>query len=262
METMDGFNANVAGDKKNQKVHLKYGSRLIKINDKKVENLSYQEIFEILQKTKVPITLQFRQLNELCAQWTSAEKLKEEANIDYKNGNTVSAIKKVTSAIQLHPTNKIYYSNRILMYLNNKQYDLALADCQTIRELDPKSMYIKGHYLRGLTLLKLQKYKNAASAFQTVVKLNPSFKKATDRLNECLKGLEKSMDKVQKEKAQKQQELKENFDKNKEVVPEKPVQPNVQPKVEPKVEPMVQSVQPIVQPVEHVEAVEPVQQEP
>eukprot|EP00483_Globobulimina_turgida_P002129 UN02131 len=187
METMDGFNANVAGDKKNQKIPLKYGSRLIKINDKKVENLSYQEIFQILQKTKVPITLQFRQLDDLCAQWHSAEKLKEDANADYKSGDTRAAIKKVSSAIGLHPTNKIYYSNRILMYLNNKQYDLALADCQTIRELDPKSMYIKGHYLRGLTLLKLKKYKNAASAFQTVVKLNPVIKKATDRLNECLK---------------------------------------------------------------------------
>merc|ERR1712244_90160 len=128
-------------------------------------------------------------------------------------GNTESAILKVSNAIELHPTNKIYYSNRILMYLNSQQYQSALKDCQMIRELDPKSMYIKGHYLRGLTLLKLEKYKNAASAFQTVVKLNPSFKKATDRLNECLKELEKDTEKEEKRTSSKQQQLKQTFNK-------------------------------------------------
>merc|ERR1712228_304810 len=201
----------VAGDKKNGKLQLKYGSRLIKINDKRVENLSYQEIFEILQKTKTPITLQFKQFDELCSKWTEAAALKDDANTDYKNGNTESAIKKASNAIELHPTNKIYYSNRILMYLNCQQYNDALRDCQIIRELDPKSMYIKGHYLRGLTLLKLEKYKNAASAFQTVVKLNPSFKKATDRLNECLKELEKDSCVNEKRRSSQQQILKETF---------------------------------------------------
>merc|ERR1719245_506418 len=139
--------------------------------------------------------------------------LKEEANSDYKEKKTDLAIKKVSAAIELHATNKILYSNRILMCLNCKNYDLALADCQIIRELDPKSMYIKGHYLRGLTLLKLKKYKNAASAFQTVVKLNPSFKKATDRLNECLKELEKDTKKEEKRTSSKQELLKQTFNK-------------------------------------------------
>merc|ERR1719189_2878980 len=97
------------------------------------------------------------------------------------------------------------------MYLNSQQYQSALKDCQMIRELDPKSMYIKGHYLRGLTLLKLKKYKNAAAAFQTVVKLNPSFKKATDRLNECFKELEKENTVIEKRRSSQQQILKEQF---------------------------------------------------
>jgi len=97
------------------------------------------------------------------------------------------------------------------MYLNCEKFEFALADCQLIRQLDPRSVYIKGHYLRGLTLLKLKKYKNAAAAFQTVVKLNPSFKKATDRLNECFAELEKENVIVEKRRSSQQQILKEQF---------------------------------------------------
>jgi len=167
--------------------------------------------FEILQKCKAPITLYFKEFNDLYTQWSKATDLKEEANNLYKEKKTEAAIEKVSAAIELHPTNKILYSNRILMYLNSENYELALADCQIIRQLDPKSMYIKGHYLRGLTLLKMEKYKNAAAAFQTVVKLNPSFKKATDRLNECFKELEKENAVIEKRRSSQQQILKEQF---------------------------------------------------
>jgi len=178
METLDGFNALVAGDKKNQKLKLLYGSRLIKINNKRVEGMSFEDIMKTLQTTKTPIVLKFRANEELCAQWTKAEALKEEGNALYKKKEIEAAIERVSSAISHHPTNRVYYSNRILMYLNQNSYELALSDCQTIRELDPQSTYIKGHYLRGLTLKHLGKYKNAASAFQTVIKLNPQFKKS------------------------------------------------------------------------------------
>ena len=65
MENLDGFNAHIAGDKKNLKQQLVYGSRLIKINDKRVDNLAYEEIFELLQKAKFPMTLQFKQVKPL-----------------------------------------------------------------------------------------------------------------------------------------------------------------------------------------------------
>merc|ERR1712113_1264623 len=97
------------------------------------------------------------------------------------------------------------------MYLNQQSYDLALSDCQIIRELDPQSTYIKGHYLRGLTLKHLKKYKNAASAFQTVIKLNPSFKKASDRLDECLKELKSETDRIRQRRSSEQELLKQQF---------------------------------------------------
>ena len=112
----------------------------------------------------------------------------------------------MSAAISLHATNRVYYSNRILMLLQTKEYEAALRDCQRIRQLDPLSTYIKGHYLRGLTLFHLARYKNAASAFQTVIKLNSGFKKAADRLQECLAKLDEEA-KAQKQRRDSQNEL-------------------------------------------------------
>merc|ERR1712087_387044 len=52
MESMDGFNALVAGDKKNKIVKLQYGSRLVKINDKRVDGMPFEDIMSTLNKTK------------------------------------------------------------------------------------------------------------------------------------------------------------------------------------------------------------------
>eukprot|EP01084_Bolivina_argentea_P262388 443692_1 len=186
MENTDGFNGHIAADRKNIKVGLKYGSKLIKINRRKVTDLPYEEIVTILSRTKVPMTLSFIPIPTLHKQWTKAFQLKEEANEHFKNGFIKQAIKTVSNAIKLHPTNKTFYSNRILMYLTQHQYDNALNDCKIIRDLDPLSLYVKGHYLRGLTLFALKKYKHAAYAFQTILKLQPTFKKAKHRFNQCL----------------------------------------------------------------------------
>jgi len=211
MESMDGFNALIAGDKKNQKLKVPYGSRLVKINNKRVDNMPFEDIMKTLQSTKCPIVLKFKAMDDLCVQWTKAEALKEEANALYKSKKVEAAIDKVSLAISHHPTNRVYYSNRILMYLNQKSYDLAMNDCKKIRELDPQSTYIKGHYLRGLTLQHLKKYKNAASAFQTVIKLNDGFSKAKDRLDECLKELKSETDRIQQRRSSQQEELKKQF---------------------------------------------------
>lgn len=206
MESLEGFNAHVAGDKKNAKLKLPYGARLIRINKKNVDGLTYGEIMDALQKAKSPISLQFRKNEALCAQWKRAEAVKETANAEYKAKEIASAVSKVSAAIELHSTNRVYYSNRILMLLQTKEYEAALRDCQRIRELDPRSSYIKGHYLRGLTLFHLKRYKNAASAFQTVIKLNSGFKKAADRLAECMTKLEEE-EKAEKQRRDSQNEL-------------------------------------------------------
>jgi len=185
MSTEEGFYALVAADKKNETQKLKFGARLLKIGDTKVEKWSYEEIYRKLMSAKVPLTLEFREDSQLEKQWAEAEQLKEDGNEHFKKNDLKNSIDLLSKAIALHPTNKVYYSNRVLMYLKSREFDKALEDCRRIRELDPVSRYIKGHYLRGLVLYNLKKYKNAASAFQTVIKINPKFKEAIKRLEEC-----------------------------------------------------------------------------
>eukprot|EP01084_Bolivina_argentea_P284521 487673_1 len=190
MESMNGLNAIVVADNQNLKAGLKYGSRLIKINNKKVVGLTFEEILNIIQKTKCPIKLRFRQQNILKEHCINAEQLRNAAEKAFKEGNISKGIASITHAIIIHPTNKIFYANRIPMFIKCKQYEKALKDCKNIQKLDPLSSYIEGHYLRGLVLLALNKYKNASYAFETVIKLNSSYKKAANRLKECLKCLE------------------------------------------------------------------------
>jgi len=93
---------------------------LVSINEQKVENLFYEEIVKILQHTKAPFTLTFRENPELETEWTKAEEHREKGNEYYSEDKIDKAIEECSKAISLHQTNKIYYSNRILMYLKKK----------------------------------------------------------------------------------------------------------------------------------------------
>eukprot|EP00483_Globobulimina_turgida_P007552 UN07567 len=121
METMDGLNAHVAADIKNKKVNLEYGAQLLKINKTRITDFSYGSIIHKLQKTKTPITLQFLPRDDLCERWTNALELKTKSNEMYKNGKIEGAIKLLTEAILLHPTNKVFHANRVLMTPKNRE---------------------------------------------------------------------------------------------------------------------------------------------
>eukprot|EP01083_Nonionella_stella_P239161 837372_1 len=128
METMDGFNACVAADTKN--IGVSYGSKLVRINEQNVDGLLYEEIMNVLKTCSVGTELKFIAMRELNKEWTKAKQLKEEANALYKQGKELRAIEKQSEAIKLNPTNKIFYSNRVLMYLKCNEYEKALLDCQ------------------------------------------------------------------------------------------------------------------------------------
>ncbi|ETO21049.1 hypothetical protein RFI_16155, partial [Reticulomyxa filosa] len=57
MSSEEGFHALVAADKKNETQKLKFGARLIKIGDIKVEKWTYEDIYRKLMVAKVPLTL-------------------------------------------------------------------------------------------------------------------------------------------------------------------------------------------------------------
>lgn len=90
---------------------------------------------------------------------------------DYEN-----AIKYYTEALELNPSNAIYYSNRSLAYLRTECYGYALADATRALEIDKN--YIKGYYRRATSNMALGKFKAALKDYETVCLLNRQLSKA------------------------------------------------------------------------------------
>lgn len=80
---------------------------------------------------------------------------------DYEN-----AIKYYSEALELNPSNAIYYSNRSLAYLRTECYGYALADATKALEIDKN--YIKGYYRRATSNMALGKFKAALKDYETV----------------------------------------------------------------------------------------------
>lgn len=83
---------------------------------------------------------------------------------DYEN-----AIKYYSEALELNPSNAIYYSNRSLAYLRTECYGYALADATKALEIDKN--YIKGYYRRATSNMALGKFKAALKDYETVRKV-------------------------------------------------------------------------------------------
>uniref|UniRef100_A0A671SKA5 Serine/threonine-protein phosphatase n=1 Tax=Sinocyclocheilus anshuiensis TaxID=1608454 RepID=A0A671SKA5_9TELE len=99
---------------------------------------------------------------------------------DYEN-----AIKYYTEALELNPSNAIYYSNRSLAYLRTECYGYALGDATRALELDKN--YIKGYYRRATSNMALGKFKAALKDYETVVRVRPNDKDAKMKYQECNK---------------------------------------------------------------------------
>uniref|UniRef100_A0AAR2JUS8 PPP domain-containing protein n=1 Tax=Pygocentrus nattereri TaxID=42514 RepID=A0AAR2JUS8_PYGNA len=114
-----------------------------------------------------------------------AEKLKEKANNYFKEKDYENAIKYYTEALDLNPSNAIYYSNRSLAYLRTECYGYALADATRALEIDKN--YIKGYYRRATSNMALGKFKAALKDYETVVRVRPNDKDAKMKYQECNK---------------------------------------------------------------------------
>ncbi|KAL6080783.1 hypothetical protein STEG23_031719 [Scotinomys teguina] len=114
-----------------------------------------------------------------------AEELKTQANDYFKAKDYENAIKFYSQAIELNPSNAIYYGNRSLAYLRTECYGYALGDATRAIELDKK--YIKGYYRRAASNMALGKFRAALRDYETVVKVKPNDKDAKMKYQECSK---------------------------------------------------------------------------
>ncbi|XP_028385531.1 serine/threonine-protein phosphatase 5 isoform X1 [Phyllostomus discolor] len=114
-----------------------------------------------------------------------AEELKTQANDYFKAKDYENAIKFYSQAIELNPSNAIYYGNRSLAYLRTECYGYALADATRAIEIDKK--YIKGYYRRAASNMALGKFRAALRDYETVMKVKPHDKDAKMKYQECNK---------------------------------------------------------------------------
>ncbi|KAL3231688.1 Small glutamine-rich tetratricopeptide repeat-containing protein 2 [Nakaseomyces bracarensis] len=105
-----------------------------------------------------------------------AEALKLEGNKAVASKNYALAITKYTEAIEVLPTNAIYYANRAAAHSSLKQYDEAIADAEKAIEIDPN--YSKGYSRLGFAKYAQNKPEEALEAYKKVMDLEGD--KATD----------------------------------------------------------------------------------
>ena len=75
------------------------------------------------------------------------------------------AVEGYTKAIELNPTNAIYFGNRAFAHIKLEEYGSAVEDATLALELDPN--YVKGYYRRGDSYLALSKFKLALKDLKT-----------------------------------------------------------------------------------------------
>lgn len=76
------------------------------------------------------------------------------------------AIEMYTKAIELVPSNAIYYANRSLAHLRQESFGFALQDGIASVKSDPT--YLKGYYRRAAAHMSLGKFKQALSDYEYV----------------------------------------------------------------------------------------------
>ncbi|KAJ1911236.1 Palmitoyl-protein thioesterase 1 [Tieghemiomyces parasiticus] len=114
-----------------------------------------------------------------------AEKLKNEANVFFKERKYDDAIRLYTEAIELNPSVPAYYCNRALAYINTEAFGYAIADADKALNLEPG--FVKGYYRRATANMALLRLKESVRDFRMVVKRVPKDADARKKLTECEK---------------------------------------------------------------------------
>jgi len=101
-----------------------------------------------------------------------AEKLKQTGNSLMSKKDYTAAISSYTEAIELDPTNAVYYSNRAAAYSSIADHQKAVEDAEKAIEVDSK--FIKAYSRLGHAHYSLGDYTSASTAFRKGLELDPS----------------------------------------------------------------------------------------
>ncbi|XP_072338302.1 small glutamine-rich tetratricopeptide repeat-containing protein alpha-like isoform X1 [Scyliorhinus torazame] len=102
---------------------------------------------------------------------SKAEQLKTEGNEQMKVENYQSAVDYYSKAIELNPSNAVYYCNRAAALSKLGNYTGAVQDCEKAIAFDPS--YSKAYGRMGLALASLNKYSEAVDYYKKALELDP-----------------------------------------------------------------------------------------
>lgn len=100
-----------------------------------------------------------------------AERLKTEGNEQMKLENFEAAIHLYGKAIDLNPSNAVYFCNRAAAYSKLGNYVGAVQDCERAIGIDPG--YSKAYGRMGLALSSLNKHAEAVAYYKKALELDP-----------------------------------------------------------------------------------------
>ncbi|XP_019393848.1 PREDICTED: small glutamine-rich tetratricopeptide repeat-containing protein alpha isoform X2 [Crocodylus porosus] len=102
---------------------------------------------------------------------TEAEHLKTEGNEQMKAENFEAAVSFYSRAIELNPSNAVYFCNRAAAYSKLGNYAGAVRDCERAISIDPS--YSKAYGRMGLALSSLSKHTEAVEYYKKALELDP-----------------------------------------------------------------------------------------
>ncbi|CAH0475048.1 unnamed protein product [Peronospora belbahrii] len=114
-----------------------------------------------------------------------AAALKSKGNDAFARRRFQTAAQYYSQAIKLDPTSHILYGNRAAAHHRLKKYKLALEDADVAISLHEP--WAKGHYRKACALAALEKFEEAAEAYERAMELCPT----DDKLGEKAKQMRK-----------------------------------------------------------------------
>ncbi|XP_029431969.1 small glutamine-rich tetratricopeptide repeat-containing protein beta isoform X2 [Rhinatrema bivittatum] len=100
-----------------------------------------------------------------------ADQLKDEGNNHMKEENYGAAVDCYTQAVELDPSNAVYYCNRAAAQSKLGNCSEAIKDCERAIAIDPN--YSKAYGRMGLALAAMNKYEEAIASYQKALNLDP-----------------------------------------------------------------------------------------
>ncbi|KAG2023612.1 cytoplasmic protein [Coprinopsis cinerea AmutBmut pab1-1] len=101
-----------------------------------------------------------------------AEKLKQKGNGLMSSKKYDEAIDEYTKAIDLDPTNPVFYSNRAAAHASKGDHLSAIGDAEQAISIDPK--FVKAYSRLGHAQFSIGDYSAAVDAFERGLKLDPT----------------------------------------------------------------------------------------